>query len=595
MASTRFDWLVIALAGWILGGLYLDGWAHIHVLELDTFFTPWHGLLYSGMLAVAVFLAASAARYHAGPDGSGWRRSLPFGYGWSLLGVALFGVGGVGDMVWHLVFGIEQGVDALLSPTHLWLAFAGVMIGTGPLRSAWHKAGPASYRAVWPALLSLAYLLSVLTFFTQFAHPLVEPLAAQRQTVIASEIHVMAADGSGQTRLIATAEKNNVAASWSPDGRRMAFASDRDGTSQIYVSDGAAIIRLTSGDAPNSYPAFSPDGSKIAFISQRDGRPEVYLMNADGTEQTRLSTSGALAWPPSWSPDGRRLAFSSVQAGQPRVHILSIDGSGETVIVESLTPGLQPSLSPDGTNVAFTTGVGEKADIHGGLGLARLTSGNGPNLSPAWSPDGERIAFVSRRDGNSEVYVMNADGSGQTNLTNTPGVDEWLPSWSADGSRIVYSAQSRAAALGSFGQALGIASILLQTGLLMGTLLLGLRRWTLPLGSVTLLFTLNAALMGMLNDRLPLVPAVVVAGMVGDALLRGLRPGPERRGALRVFAFTVPAVLYGLYFLSLALTDGVRWPVELWVGSIVIAGLTGLLVSYVLVGLAEPATQPQQS
>jgi len=177
-ASRRFDGLVAILSAFFGGGLYLDGWAHVHGHVDQSFFTPWHAVLYSGFLVLAAVIAGSA---RAGlRRGLPLRESVPPGYELSLLGAAVFLVGGVADMAWHLAFGIEVNVDALYSPTHLVLAIGGVLMASGPLRSAWRRAdgGPEPAVMPWPAVLSLTVVLSVITFFLQTAHPLVNPQAA---------------------------------------------------------------------------------------------------------------------------------------------------------------------------------------------------------------------------------------------------------------------------------------------------------------------------------------------------------------------------------------------------------------------------------
>src|SRR5258708_429028 len=121
LSTARFD-LVIALASaWFVGGLYLDGWAHNNILSLETFFTPWHGVLYSGFFACVAALGWGIGRNRAA--GLSWWRSVPDGYQLSAIGAFVFIAAGLGDMLWHIAFGIEANVDALLSPTHLLLLF----------------------------------------------------------------------------------------------------------------------------------------------------------------------------------------------------------------------------------------------------------------------------------------------------------------------------------------------------------------------------------------------------------------------------------------------------------------------------------------
>ncbi|CAG0989509.1 hypothetical protein ANRL4_02381 [Anaerolineae bacterium] len=168
----RFDWSVTVLSFWFMLGLFLDGWAHTHGQADETFFTPWHAVLYSGQLAVTAYLFLAFIRNVA--RGYVWRESLPAGYGLSLIGGILFAIGGLGDLIWHTLFGIEQSVEALFSPTHLLLALAGMLIVSGPLRAAWQRVDALAPRLVdqLPAILSAALLLSFLTFFTQIAYPL---------------------------------------------------------------------------------------------------------------------------------------------------------------------------------------------------------------------------------------------------------------------------------------------------------------------------------------------------------------------------------------------------------------------------------------
>jgi hypothetical protein len=134
---------------------------------------------------------------------------------------------------------------------------------------------------------------------------------------------------------------------------------------------------------------------------------------------------------------------------------------------------------------------------------------------------------------------------------------------------------------------LGITSFLLQTGLMMGLVLYTLRRWSLPLGSVTLVFGLNATLMSFMEDQYRLIPAAALAGFTADLLIRWLKPSMQRSGALRFFALVVPMVYYAVYYVVLIVTQGLAWSVHVWTGSIVLSGIVGLLLSYLLIPSAE--------
>ena len=173
--SRRWEWIVIALCSWLLAGAYLDSWAHRHVAKLETFFTPWHAVLYSGLFATVAFLGVTLLWNQR--KGRSPRNLLPMGYGLSLVGGVIFWVAGVIDMLWHLRFGIEVSLAALISPPHLLLMFSAALIVTGPLRRAWQRAGS---RAPWTAILSATLLLSMFTFFDQFDQPLVSTWAGKR-------------------------------------------------------------------------------------------------------------------------------------------------------------------------------------------------------------------------------------------------------------------------------------------------------------------------------------------------------------------------------------------------------------------------------
>ena len=226
---------------------------------------------------------------------------------------------------------------------------------------------------------------------------------------------------------------------WSPDGRRIAFTSDRDGRSEVYVmnADGSGVTRLTHNDAVDSSPAWSPDGRRIAFHSTLDGNWEIYVMNADGSGVTRLTNNAAFDGYPDWSPDGRRIAFDSTRDGNREIYVMNADGSGVIRLIDHDADDLTPAWSPDGRRIAFASGGRARLDIYvmDASGFTRLTDNDGG--TPAWSPDGRRIAFTSDRDGNPEIYVMNADGSGVTRLTYNDAHDSF-PAWSPDGRQIAF-------------------------------------------------------------------------------------------------------------------------------------------------------------
>ena len=292
-------------------------------------------MLYSGFFLTLAVLVVAWTRGRV--EGRPASTALPAGYGLSLIGALLFVAGGVGDMLWHLVFEIEVDVEALLNPTHLLLAFGGSLMISGPLRAASnrHEHSVPGWAGLAPGLLSLGFTPSLFSGFTDYANPFGAPWA---------------------------------------------------GTAPIV------------------------DWARAAGVS--DLRPVVPTATAQG---------------------------------------------------------------------------------------------------------------------------------------------------------------------------LGLASILLQAGLLTGGALLLVRRWELPFGALTLLFTLATGLLAAAHEQFLLIGVAAVGGALADVLLAQLRPSLERRRELRVFTFVAPASLFAVYFLALGVTEGLSWSIHLWTGAVLQAGAVGLLLSYMLV------------
>ena len=184
-----FDWLMAGLSTIFLGGLYLDGWAHNHGMVDQSFFTPWHAFFYAGFaLAAIVLLATGAINWRRGYAG---RTALPEGYGLALLGAAIFAAAGLGDLVWHTLFGIEEDFEALVSPTHLMLGAGLALIISAPLRAGWHRPGGRGWRDLGPALLSLCLLTAAFTFFMMFSHPLMSIIGGAHHNHFNSEVGQM--------------------------------------------------------------------------------------------------------------------------------------------------------------------------------------------------------------------------------------------------------------------------------------------------------------------------------------------------------------------------------------------------------------------
>lgn len=180
VTTVRDDLVTTAFGVWLILGLFTDGWAHLNLPGLETFFTSWHALLYSGFAAGAGWLTVLALR--GVRRGLPWTRALPVGYPAAAAGVLIFGVGGLADMVWHTLFGVESGIDALLSPTHLVLLTGGALVLTAALRAGWARPvdpdGRTSLRTELPAVLSLTLVTALAAFFLLYVSVFTAPAAA---------------------------------------------------------------------------------------------------------------------------------------------------------------------------------------------------------------------------------------------------------------------------------------------------------------------------------------------------------------------------------------------------------------------------------
>jgi Tol biopolymer transport system component len=270
------------------------------------------------------------------------------------------------------------------------------------------------------------------------------------------EVFAINPDGSGLTDL-SRSGLDDVDPALSPDHRKVAFTSFRDLSPGILVVnvDGTGLTRLTATLTPDNFLVWSPDGTRIAFIRGSALR----VINADGTGELDLPI-GKEVWPGpvSWSPDGRLIAIiAGSDAWHQDIWAVHADGTGSTNLTSSLVPELEPAWSPDGTRLAFTrrTVVNQDLGLYyddvwlmnaDGSGQRQLTHTQYSSTAhtygasaPAWSPDGSVILFQSDLPGEPyDLYTIRPDGSGVTNLTNTAGAAETRAAWSSDGSRIVF-------------------------------------------------------------------------------------------------------------------------------------------------------------
>jgi Ca2+-binding RTX toxin-like protein len=300
-------------------------------------------------------------------------------------------------------------------------------------------------RMLWVLVLAVAAAVVMLAWIRPAAAAFPGTngkIAFQSNRDVASgEIYTITPGGTAK-RL--TVSNGNSDPAYSPDGSRIAFVSTGN---QIFVmnADGSGRRQVSTTPTAKMEPTWSSDGSRIAYVSNSfdvDGQTdlEIWAINADGTGRTQLTSNTFPDTQPAWSPLGDRIAFVSARTGDTDrdVYVMDADGSNQGSITPNSPTGCSPncyqghddnpSWSRDGSKIAYVHGYGTLANPFAGGGVPNIwvmdPNGNGKtNVSnddsrsdtqPAWSPDGTKIAMVGTTDNNSNIWVMNSDGSSPT-------------------------------------------------------------------------------------------------------------------------------------------------------------------------------------
>ena len=256
---------------------------------------------------------------------------------------------------------------------------------------------------------------------------------------------------------------DNVAPCFSPDGKTIAFQSNRDGNMEIYILDIETRYerKITDHPAKDEFPVFSPDGKVLAFTSTRDDSSaaadwrlrEIYLLELESNQLTRFTNNDADDWYPSFDSKGERLLYVSTRGDIRDIHfsrqwsdiyIHDIKDNVVSRLTESKFQNGSPCFSSNNKWIVINANRNDKFHIYKmdkhGQHIEQLTFGDANDAAPQFAPDNKQIAFFSDRNGNYDVYLMNRDGSNLTQLTCDPE-DEAYPKFSPDGKKIIYHAK----------------------------------------------------------------------------------------------------------------------------------------------------------
>ncbi|HKU74603.1 MAG TPA: carboxypeptidase regulatory-like domain-containing protein, partial [Pyrinomonadaceae bacterium] len=269
-----------------------------------------------------------------------------------------------------------------------------------------------------------------------------------------SRLLLINADGTGQTPLTEGVFIRDGNPVYSPDGSKIAFDRTILGKTHIYImnADGTNPVAVTSdGPLPNAsfhqYPTWSPDGTRLAFMSDRDGtrKCEIWVININGSGLTKLTTNiqvgtdsfgPVFGWDqnPRWSPDGSRIAFDSMRHGlsNRELYVMNADGSNQTRLTDNIVEDRFPSWSPDSQRIAFRRG----GSFTHGINIINRDGTNPVHVTidgdaPVWSPDGLKFVTTGLDPNISfkpALFILNVDGTNKVKLTNN-NFSSFSPAW----------------------------------------------------------------------------------------------------------------------------------------------------------------------
>ena len=613
----------MALATWVVVGVFLVVRALNLGLTEDVAVSPYHIVGYAALAAVLLFsigLVVLAIR-----RGLSWREAFPAGYG--VMGLGVLGAAAyiVLDGIWQSVAGIGFGIEGGFAPTRLLLIAAVVLIAAGPLRAAIRAITEGGPVHRWPAVIAAGLVLAMVASPGGF-HPAVSPWLEDPDdtTDDDGEIWVMDADGTNQTRLFEApgGEIHFVAPAWSPDGTQIAFtrwtrnATGRDFDADVWIAaaDGSGARPLAEGADWQWIPHWSPDGAWISYTVEPDPSlqvgnpgaprpggpigpnepgfamgPAPLVTGATGAELWRTPVDGGGAperlteaagddRAGDYSPDGTKIAFDATRDGNTEIYVIDADGANPRRLTDDSGEDWAPDWSPDGSQIVFNSDRNGNDDLFvigaDGTGLAQLTSDPAAERGASWSPDGTTIAYAAWHDDEPEIWSMAADGTNQQNLTRSPATwdGEWdAGDWTPDG-RLAFARGGHTPTFAHpiVREDLGLAALLVQAGLVAFMALLLLRIGP-PFGAFAVLLGLSTTLAASGLDDYRFAIAAVLAGLILDLAVARFparsRPAVVGAGSAALFVLSVIA--------TVLLTSGLVWRPTLAFGALLAAAAIG--------------------
>jgi TolB protein len=610
----RAAWIALGFGVWVVGGFFVVLWAIAQGQSPDVAASPYHIPVYAGLISLAAFSAAAVIR--AVRRGHGWRAALP-GHPATVVGAAVLVAGLVLDVGWREGIGIGQGIEENLAPSRIVLAVGFFLVAAAPLLAARALAGRGLPRV---AVIGSAGLTIGLLSWPGGFHPAASPWLAEVPDLPgqASELWVMDADGSHQTRLLEAGRDENLGyASWTGDGSAIVYTSFtipgdtlESGQASIWTvrADGSGRRTDVRGPDWNWIPRWSPDGAWLAFTREAAGGPwmqagpagpapgggpqggaqgplsvplphaDIWRVAAGGGLPERLTDSAGDDRAPVYSPDGTRILFDSTRDGNTEIYVMNADGSNERRLTNDEGDDWGASWSPDGRQVAFNSSRNGDMDIYvmdaDGSHVRRITLGGTANVAPTWSPDGQRLAYTARgADGNGQIMAVELAAGRTHDLSRDAAfADEvWTGGWGPDG-RIVFNRTTNPGSddTGIIQENLGAASLLI-TAVLVAVALVLTGGLGLPFGSLAAASLIGFALASAPTMEWRFLPVGLAVGLAADVLAWRL---PADRRAAVIGAVTAALFVLGSG-LAILLTGKLAWSPTLLYGVAVAAAASG--------------------